>query len=129
MTFIKSAGLLTDELTGLLDFVLPFLAAVTDESDIYEELARLKMVYTCAVQRFNRYEARLKQSNMETIMAFGNRIGHINKNEVLKKIALIDRICLCVYGRTEFIEYRAAERHIRGYGPDADIGKIIKALL
>jgi hypothetical protein len=89
------------------EFVLNLFEERQDQNDVYELLTNKKRFYFQSIQKAKRYEDMLKESNMETLMLRGIRIPHIDVDDAQKKIKIIDRISLAVYGKTAYFpEYR-----------------------
>ncbi|MFO7965117.1 MAG: hypothetical protein R6U50_14430 [Desulfobacterales bacterium] len=128
--FLRLAGCIGNsrEWPAILDFVLPFLGTMTDESNLYEELIRLKRIYFSALQRLERHEEQIQKTNMETVMAMGLRMGHIQREKALLTIGIIDRICLALYGQTERLEYHEMDIDVGDDASGGHIENIIKAL-
>ena len=60
-----------------------------------------KNIYKQNLQKAVNYEEQLKKSNMETLILQGVRIPFVSKEDALKKIQIIDRISLAVFGKIE----------------------------
>ena len=46
----------------------------------------------------------MRKTNIETLLLQGERFPHIDRVQTMKSIAVIDRICLAVFGKTEPVE-------------------------
>ena len=51
-----------------------------------------------------RFEEQLQKNNIETLLLQGVRPVSVDKDAVLRKMEIIDRICLAVFGKTEYYE-------------------------
>jgi hypothetical protein len=63
---------------------------------------------------------------VETLLLRGERVSYIDKADARKKIQIIDRISLAVFGKTEFVDLMpAGEQSIILEGKD-DMDKLIE---
>ena len=95
------------------DFLLSFFEELKDDTDLYRALTRKKRFYFQNLQKAERFSLQLKGSNIETLLLQGVRMPCINTDEARCRMALIDRICYAVFGRTDFAET----------GDSADLGE------
>ncbi|GAB6908645.1 conserved hypothetical protein [Desulfosarcina cetonica] len=84
-----------------LDLVLSLVAEASPSADAYQLLVHHKRRLFRDLQQARRFEALLRQSNMETLMLQGVRPPHADCNEWLEQMRLIDRICFGMFGRNE----------------------------
>ena len=87
-----------------LDFLLTFVQETHGDAELYDDMMRKKRKSWHHLNRFDAVEDRIRKSNVETLLAQGERVGYIDRRRTLKTIAAIDRICLAVYGKTEPVE-------------------------
>lgn len=80
------------DIAGCLNFVLNFLDELWDDRDIYQSLKDKREFYLHLLQKSLHFEEELKKNNMEILMLRGVRTPHINKDEILDKITIIDTI-------------------------------------
>jgi hypothetical protein len=99
--FLTSVNCEAGEFLDFFEFAIEFLPHILDETDNYRKLNDLKRTYFNAVKRWEEYEARLFQTNMEIMMARGDRVPYIDRQAPIKKICMIDHLCLNLYGRTD----------------------------
>lgn len=86
-------------------FLLNFLETADPSKDIYAGLMHKKQILGHMILQAERNEHALSKTSAEALMLTGLRIPAIHVGEARKKIALIDHICLSLYGTTEFTEY------------------------
>ena len=94
-----------------LDFMLDVLEDIAADADVFHELTRRRQACRHQLQQTAGFEERLKRDNIETLMMRGERAAHLPQHDLIKKLALIDRICLSVFGKVA-----AAPREIQN-GP------------
>ena len=87
-----------------LDLVLSILEKTEEHVDGYDLLVEHKRSLFRSLQQAKRFEALLRQSNMETLMLQGVRAPHVSKNELMHHMRLIDLICFGIFGKTEAID-------------------------
>ena len=83
------------------DMMLALLAEI-GEQDIYTGLVEKKKFYTHHLKNAQEYEEQLEKSNMEIMMLQGNRQPYLDKQDALIRIAVIDAVCLTVFGMVPF---------------------------
>ena len=124
----KKLQIATDAFFDHLDFSLGFLDELKDEADIFQALMTRKKRYIQSLQKARKLDNKLTRHNMETLLLRGERVSHIDKADARKKIQIIDRISLAVFGKTEYFDLMpAGEQSITLEGKD-DIDKLMKAL-
>jgi hypothetical protein len=78
------------------------------------------------LQKAKKLDNQLIQHNVETLLLKGERVSHIDRTDARKKIKIIDRISLKVFGKTEFFDLMpTGEQSISIEGKD-DIDRLIK---
>jgi hypothetical protein len=95
------------------DFILLFLEELQEEDDIFEALMKKKRFYLKHLKRTEKFEKQLQKTNMETLMLKGQTAAFIDKNEARENMAIIDRISLTVFAKTEHYDIQfGVERNI-----------------
>ena len=95
---------------------------------MFKALMTKKRFYFQGLQKAKNLDIQLKKHNVETLLLRGNRVSYVDRADVRKKIQMIDRISLAVFGKTEFFDLMpAGEQSITLEGKD-DIDKLIKEL-
>lgn len=87
-----------------LESAVGILEAVDERSDIYQALSSKKAACFHSLLCTERFEEQLQKNNIETLLLQGVRPMSIDKDAVLRKMEIIDRICLAVFGETEYYE-------------------------
>jgi hypothetical protein len=85
-----------------LESVIEILEDADDRSDIYRALASKKATCLKSLMNAERFEELLLKNNIETLLLQGVRPVPVDKDAVRKEVEIIDRICLAVYGKTEY---------------------------
>ena len=86
-----------------LDLFLSLVGGDIKAKDVYDQLVSHKRFLFRTLQQAQRFEALLRQSNMETLMLQGMRAPHAPPDELNYHMRLIDLICARVFGKTETI--------------------------
>jgi hypothetical protein len=94
----------TNEFLECLDFILSFLDETDETSDLFSALMDKKKFYFKNLQRAEKFRQQLEKANMETIILQGVKVPYISVEDEKRKMELIDKISLSVFGRTEYIE-------------------------
>jgi len=117
-----------DDFFDHLDFTVSFLDELKDEADMFQALMTRKKRYLQSLQKAKKLDNQLTQHNVETLLLGGERVSYIDKADACKKIQIIDRISLAVFGKTEFFDLMPAdEQTITLEGKD-DVGKLLKEM-
>jgi len=87
-----------------LESAIEILEEADDRSDIYHALSSKKAACFQSLINAERLEELLQKNNIETLLLQGVRPVSIDKDAVLRKMEIIDRICLAVFGKTEYYE-------------------------
>jgi hypothetical protein len=127
-TFLKKMKTEGDALFQYLDFVLGFLVELDNQTDIYQGLMTYKKIYFQGLQKAAKLEKQLKKYNVETLLLGGARIANMDKAEACKKIQMIDRISLAVFGKTDFFNLTPADEQTITLEDTTDINKLIQEL-
>jgi hypothetical protein len=126
--FFKKLRTDRDEFLDCLDFLLSFLDELDDEPDMFEVLMAKKRFHYWCLQKAKNLDIQLTKHNVETLLLNGKRISYVDKADARRKIQLIDRISLAVFGKTEFFDLMPAEAQSITLEGKADIDKFIKEL-
>ena len=127
-TVFKKLQIDNDNFFDHLDFAVSFLDALNAEADIFQALMARKKRYLQSLQKAKKLDNQLTQHNVETLLLSGERVSYIDKADARKKIQIIDRISLAVFGKTEFFDFmREGEQSITLEGKD-DIDKLFKEM-
>ncbi|MFH1974676.1 MAG: hypothetical protein ABIJ52_03840 [Pseudomonadota bacterium] len=86
-----------------LESALGILEETDDGSDIYSALSGKKAACFQSLLCAERFEEQLQKNNIETLLLQGVRPVSIDKDAVRRKMEIIDRICLAVFGKTVII--------------------------
>jgi len=116
------------EFLDALDFILNFLDGLEDEADIFEALMARKRFYYRSLQKAKNLDIQLTKHNVETLLLKGKRLSYVDKADARKKIKIIDRISLAVFGKTQFFNLMPAEAQSIILQDKADIDRFIKEL-
>ena len=125
--FFEKLRIDNDDFFDYLDFTLDFLDGLKDQPGMFQALMARKRLYFQSLQKAKKLDIQLSQHNVETLLLGGNRIACVDRADARKKIQIIDRISLAVFGKTEFFDLMAGEQSISLEGR-ADIDKFIKEL-
>ena len=126
--FFEKLRVEPDDFFDYLDFTLGFMDELEEDSDIYPSLMARKRLYFRSLQQAKKIDTQLSRHNVETILLSGKRISCVDRTDARKKIQLIDRISLSVFGKTEFFDLMGAdEQYIYLQGRE-DIDKLLRDL-
>jgi hypothetical protein len=127
-SFFEKIKLDDDAFFEYLDFILSFLGDLRKKTDIFSALMIYKKIYFQGLQKAANLEKQLTKHNVETLLLGGTRLAHMDKADARKKIQMIDRISLAVFGKTDFFDLIPVdEQSITLEGTD-DINKLIQKL-
>jgi hypothetical protein len=85
-----------------LESAMEILQETDDGSDIYNALSGKKAASFRSLMNADRFEELLLKNNIETLLMQGVRPVSVDKEAALGKMEIIDRICLAVFGKTEY---------------------------
>jgi hypothetical protein len=85
-----------------LKTALEILEDVDDRSDIYDLLSGKKAACFKRLTEAARFEKQLEKNNIETLLLQGVRPVSADRDAEMRKIEIIDKICLAVFGKTEY---------------------------
>ncbi len=126
--FFEKLQIDSDEFLDYLDFILSFLDGCKDGLDMFQALMAKKRFYFQSLQKAKNLDIQLKKHNVETLLLRGKRVTYVDTADAHKKIQMIDRISLAVFGKTDFFDLMpAGEQSIRLESTE-DIDKLIKEL-
>ncbi len=126
--FFEKLEMDSDESFDFLDFILSFLDECKDGQDMFKALMTKKRFYFQSLQKAKNLDIQLRKHNVETLLLSGKRVSCVGTADARKKIQMIDRISLVVFGKTEFFDLMpAGEQSITIEGKE-DIDKLIKEL-
>ena len=87
-----------------LDFILPFLNEAQNTSDLFSDIMDKKRFYQKNLQRAEKLRQQLEKANMETMILQGIKAPYISIEDEKRKMELVDKISLSVFGRTKYFE-------------------------
>lgn len=116
------------EFLNCLDFLLSFLDERDAEPDMFQVLMAKKRFYFWSLQKAKNLDIQLTKHNVETLLLKGQRVSYVDTADARKKIKIIDRISLAVFGKTAFFDLMPAETRSITLKGEADIDKFIKEL-
>ena len=111
-----------------LDFALSFLDELTDEADMFQALMAKKRFYLQSLQKAKKLDIQLAKHNMETLLLRGKRVSYIDRADARRKIQMIDRISISLYGKTDFFDLLPADEQSMALSDKNDIDKLMKEL-
>lgn len=124
--FFKKLRTESDEFFDCLDFLLSFLDELGDEADMFQALMTKKRFYFWSLQKAKNLDIQLTKHNVETLLLKGKRVAYIDKADARKKMQIIDRISLAVFGKTELLDWMPAEAQSITLEGKTDIDQLIK---
>ena len=127
-TVFKNLQIDNDDFFDHLDFTVGFLDELNDEADMFQALMAKKKRYLQSLQKAKKLDNQLTQHNVETLLLSGERVSYIDKADARKKIQIIDRLSLAVFGKTEFFEFMPTGEQSITLEGKKDIDKLIKEL-
>ena len=127
-TLFKNLRIDNDDFFDHLDFALSLLEEFEDKADMFRALMNRKKRYLQSLQKAKKLDNQLSRHNVETLLLKGERVSYIDRADSSKKIQIIDRISLAVFGKTEYFDLiPAGEQSITLEGKD-DIDRLMKSL-
>jgi len=91
----------TNRLLSCFDLILEILGERKGGTDIYQNLMNRKWVYHQALWKAEKYEKKLKESSMEVLMMRGVRAPFVCRDDMHRRIGLIDTVGRTVFGKTD----------------------------
>jgi hypothetical protein len=116
-----------NDIIECLELALDVLDDLDDHTDIFNGLMARKKFYFKSLVAADKFANKLKKSNMEILMAQGHRAPYIDRTDAIRKMALIDKVSLSVFGKTRPLDRVADGLTIDGKDVVADPRKIIKS--
>ena len=102
--FIKNLFLKMEARSNKFDdylyFSLRFLEESRYDADLFQSLLQRKQRCLQHLQQNDRFEAYRREHTMETLMAHGIRIPHMDKQALLLQVTLVDDIGLALFNRS-----------------------------
>ena len=126
--FFEKLQIDNDEFLDYLDFILSFLDGCKDEPDMFPVLMARKRFYFQSLQKAKNLDIQLTKHNVETLVLRGKRVPYVDKADARKKIQMIDRTSLAVFGKTEFFDLIPPGEQTIALEGKEDIDKLIKDL-
>ena len=124
--FFDKIGSQSNDIFECLEFLLEFLDEIKKDGDIYQALMAKKKFYFISLQKAQKMDARLEKHNIETLMAQGQRVALIDKDDANRKLGIIDRISRAVFGKTEYFEQPVSDEKQMKVGSPENVKSIVK---
>jgi hypothetical protein len=109
--------------------VLAFFGEVGDTGAWYDALVGRKRALVHDLKKLERYTALLNSDNFETLVMRGVRIPLIDLKSIQHQIALIDKICIKVYGKTDWLATSAHAAAPIDCRTEDDLKKVVRRFL
>ena len=107
-----------DDDSSCLDFLLAFFEEQADHADILEALIARKRHCFHSLQKAEKFQKMLRTDNIETLMLRGVRMPYVDQEDMHAKMKQIDRICLAIYGKTEYFHPPETVLGVGDYRPE-----------
>ena len=127
-SFFKKMSSKNIQYFKMLNLLLGFLDELQDDTDIFKALMNKKIFYFKGVQRAKKIEEQMQKGNFEIWMSQGLRMPYVDKDDLLNKMGLIDRISLAVFGRTDYFDQLVTSVDLGEYQEEKGINKVIDVL-
>ena len=111
-----------------LDFILSLFDEVKNIEDIFSVLMDKKRFSFKNLQMAEKFAEQLQTANMETMILQGFRAPHINIENEKRKMEIIDKISLSVFGKTDYFEKAHYSVDLGEYSSKEDAEKVIRML-
>jgi hypothetical protein len=99
--FFEKLGEDKDDFNECFELVMEVLCEAGNDADIYSAFLFKKAASYQSLLCSERFEEQLQKNNIETLLMQGVRPVSIDKDAAIRKINIINRICLAVFGKTE----------------------------
>jgi hypothetical protein len=126
--FFEKLEIDSDKFMDYLDFILSFLDECNDAPDMFQALMAKKRFYFKSLQKAKNLDIQLTKHNVETLLLRGKRVSYVDKADARKKIQMIDRTSLAVFGKTDFFDLMPPGEQSITLESKEDIDKLIKEL-
>jgi hypothetical protein len=126
--FFEKLEIDSDKFMDYLDFILSFLDECNDAPDMFQALMAKKRFYFKSLQKVKNLDIQLTKHNVETLLLRGKRVSYVDKADARKKIQMIDRTSLAVFGKTDFFDLMPPGEQSITLESKEDIDKLIKEL-
>lgn len=94
----------TEQLLEYLDLLLEILRDLPEDADIFAGLMARKRFYFKSIRQGEKLAEYLEKENIETLIAQGFRIPHIDIADARHKMAMLDRIGYAIFGKSEYMD-------------------------
>ena len=94
----------SDDFLECLDFILSLLDEAENTSNLFSAFMDKKRFFFKNLQRAEKFRQQLEKANMETMILQSAKTPYINIEDEKRKMELIDKISLSVFGRTEYFD-------------------------
>jgi hypothetical protein len=111
----------------LLDFALDLFHELPDTQDLWSAFSAKKTAYAATLEKAARFEEQRRAKNMETLAMQGVRIPHVDREDLEERLALIDALCLAVFGLTPPLD-RATAIDLGAIQGNDDLERVIRML-
>ena len=115
-----------NDIIECLELALDVLDDLDDHTDIFNGLMARKTFYFKSLVAADKFANKLKKSNMEIFMAQGHRAPYIDRSDAIRKMALIDKVSLSVFGKTRPLDRVAEDTAFEGQHRADDLRKTMK---
>ena len=117
-----------DALIACFDFALQFLEEIAETDDYYSALVCKRRSLVRNIKKMEEFRSRLEKENMETLVMRGERIPVIDITESQKQIAMIDQICIMMFGKTDMQMPRTIHSDHIECSSDEDLKRLVRRL-
>lgn len=107
--FLSRFGPLSEDFETSLTFLLSNLYTLDPAADLFGFWVARKFFYFQSLCNAERFEQRRQAVNMETLILQGERAAHGSIQQWREWMRQVDRICVVLFGRTEFFQQPLAE--------------------
>lgn len=117
-----------DALLACFDFALQFLEEIDETDDYYSALVCKRRSLVRNLKKMEEFRSRLEKENMETLVMRGERIPLIDITEAQKQIAMIDQICIMIFGTTDIQMPQTIHSDHIECSTDEDLKRLVRQL-
>lgn len=131
--FFKSLEFDSENFWPCFNFCLEFLSEtessrIRTDFDYFQALTNKKRQYHQQIQKAHKFEKYLQKNNIETLMLQGVTMPSIDVEDLISRISWIDRICISIFGRTEWCEPLDSSMNVGNCSDGRNMEKIVKLL-